>query len=208
MSRWKKKSKSKESICFFLTEPKLREQVYLLTFSKLDGSNRRPLQSRKIGRVPHPSSCIKNNALYKIQSASWGAPFKISFISAARVTLPCKGRQLCFGAQRRNSPWIDLRRALTQYVGGRMCTAKREQGMEVEIMCRPTEAWNTNERCRMGLWFRGLWHRLGTLLCHPASGPNKLNRLKLNSYMMLFFSYLKKKQNDAWCAVVKDWCIR
>lgn len=164
MSGWrKKKSKSKESICFFFTELKLQAMVYLLAFSTQDGSNRRPLQSLKIGHVPHPKSCIKNNALYKIQSASWGEPFKISFISAAQVMLPCKGRQLCFCTQRRNSPWIDLRRALTQYVGGRMCMAKREQGMEVEIMCRPTEAWNTNERCRMGLWFRGLWCRCGAV---------------------------------------------
>lgn len=79
-----------------------------------------------------------------------------------------------------------------------MCTPKREQGMEVEIICRPTEAWNTNERCRKGLRFRGLWRRLGTLLCHPASGPNKLNRLKLNSYMMLFFFFFpaKKKKKE------------
>lgn len=159
-----------------------------------------------MGHVPHPRS-IKNNALYEIQSASSGAPFKTSFISAARVTLPCKGRHLCFYAQRRNSPWIDLRRALTQYVGGRMCTAKREQGMEVEIMCRPTEAWNTNERCRMGLWFRGLWRRLGTLLCHPASGPNKLNRSETQFLHDAFFRTLRKKKKDACCAVVKDWYI-
>lgn len=88
-----------------------------------------------------------------------------------------------------------------------MCTAKREQGMEVEIMCRPTEAWNTNERCRMGLWFRGLWRRLGTLLCHPASGPNKLNRPETQFLHDAFFRTLRKKKKDACCAVVKDWYI-
>lgn len=109
--------------------------------------------------------CIKNNALYKIQSAfylcvgaaAWGVPFKISFISAAWVTQPRKGRPLCFCAQRGNIPWIDSRGALTQTCSWRNAYGVREEKrwMEVKIMWRPTEARNTNERWRMGLWFRG-----------------------------------------------------